>query len=99
MRRLVVSAVLLAWPGQAFAQDQGSDLSAGGLAPPPPIESQGDPQAPPPNQTQADLERSDREDSGRGLEFVWLNAEVGVAHYGLQTIQGSDLLDESVESS
>ncbi|HEY3500393.1 MAG TPA: hypothetical protein VGK73_37130 [Polyangiaceae bacterium] len=99
MRRLVLSAALLAWPGQAFAQEQGSPLSAGGLAPPPAIESQGDPQAPPPNQTEAELERADREDSGRGLAFVWLNAEAGVGHFGLETITASNLVDESVKKS
>ena len=99
MRRLVLSAALLAWPGQAWAEDQGSSLSAGGLAPPPAIESQGDPQAPPPNQTEAELEKADREDSGRGLAFVWMNAEVGVANFGLQTVTSSNLVDDSVKKS
>ena len=108
MRGLVLSLVLVSWPVSAFAQSaapapapaptQGSNLSAGGLAPPPAVESQGDKPAQTPDQTQADLERSDREDSGRGLAFVWLNGEVGVAHYGLQTFEGSELVDASVPS-
>jgi hypothetical protein len=78
-----------------LAQTQGSDLSAGGLAPPPAVESQGDTAAAP-NQTEADLERADREDSGRGLAFVWLNGEVGVGHFGLQALKGGELIDDNV---
>jgi len=61
-----------------------STLSAGGLAPPPAIETapapDAQPGAPTSASTEAQLNRADREDSGRGLEFVWLNAEVGFTY-------------------
>lgn len=67
-----------------------STLSAGGLAPPPAIETAPQPSAEPganaqpgaPSSaaTEAELERADREDAGRGLEFVWLNAEAGFTY-------------------
>jgi hypothetical protein len=40
--------------------------------------------------------RADREDSKRGLEFVWLNGEVGFQYLGLQTFAANDLVDASV---
>lgn len=43
--------------------------------------------------TERELDRADREDSGRGLEFVWLNAEVGGEHLGLQTFKANHLVD------
>jgi hypothetical protein len=99
MRRLALSAALFLWPATALAQTQGSDLSAGGLAPPPAVESQADQQAQAEQKTEADLERADREDSGRGLAFVWLNGEVGIGHFGLQTLQASELVDPSVATT
>jgi hypothetical protein len=67
-----------------------STLSAAGLAPPPAIETapapnaapgaNAQPGAPTTASTEAALERADREDSGRGLEFVWLNAEAGFTY-------------------
>ncbi len=74
-------------------QGAGSEgMTAGGLAPPPGGTSQA-PAAPPPTQTEAQLEEADREDSGRGLEFVWLNGEVGMTHLGLQTFKANNLVD------
>ncbi|MDX2051663.1 MAG: hypothetical protein SFV15_04675 [Polyangiaceae bacterium] len=73
---------------------QQSDLNAGGLRPPPSVQS--DPFAPPSGETAADLERSDEEDSGRGLQFLWLNGEVGLQHLGLQTFSSKNLLDTKV---
>jgi hypothetical protein len=43
-----------------------------------------------------ELERADREDSGRGLEWVWVNAEIGGEHLGLQTLKANALVDPSV---
>jgi hypothetical protein len=40
--------------------------------------------------------RAEREDSGRGLQWVWLDGEVGVEHLGLQTFGSSHLVDASV---
>jgi hypothetical protein len=77
----------------APAPDSSSTLSAGGLAPPPAVEAPPPPGAETPAATEAKLERADREDSGRGLEFVWLNAEAGVTHVGLATFHDNHLLD------
>jgi hypothetical protein len=76
--------------GFAAAQPAGSNLEAGGLAPPPAVESA--PAEEPPNATEQELERAEREDSGRGLEFFWLNAEVGLAHLGLRTLSDGGLV-------
>src|SRR5688572_11517290 len=73
----------------AFAQND-SDLSAGGLAPPEAIESESDRVARE-QQTEAELTKAEEEDSGRGLEFFWLNGEIGVAHLGLQAFSGDNL--------
>jgi hypothetical protein len=93
-----------AWAGPALAQsappapppapsDSGSTLTSGGLAPPPAVEAAPPPNAETPAATEAALARADREDSGRGLEFVWLNGEVGVTHVGLGTFHEHNLLD------
>ncbi len=80
----------------ALAQAADPGLSSGGLAPPPAIESQGGNEGsgePTPEQT---LQQADREDSGRGLEFVWLNGEVGVTHLGLGAIKEKDFNQEGI---
>jgi hypothetical protein len=84
------------WSVLAHAQDPG--LTTGGLAPPPAVEGQGGESAdgaagtagdaPVPEQS---LAQADREDSGRGLEFVWLNGEIGITHVGLRTISDSNI--------
>jgi hypothetical protein len=94
---------LLAFPALACAEDAagapaasaapaGSDLEAGGLKPPAAVP--GNPDA---NATSASpdaaLDRADKEDSGRGLEFVWLNADVGAEFLGLQTFKSNQLVD------
>lgn len=87
-------STLPAW-AQGYAQ--GSDLEAGGLAPPPSAESS-DPFAPT-NTTASELERAEEEDSGRGLEFFWLNGELGMEHLGLQTFEANNLVDAEVVES
>jgi hypothetical protein len=76
------------------ARAQGTDLQAGGLAPPPTTDMTAPP--PPPSQTERDLAEAEKEDSGRGLEFVWLNGEIGVQHLGLQTFKANKLVDAAV---
>jgi hypothetical protein len=80
--------VLLA-PALASAAD---DLSSGGLAPPPAIEA-ADPDAYDATATERELEQADRRDAGRGLEFVWFNAEGGVQYLGLETFRANELVD------
>jgi len=75
------------------AQQPGG-LEAGGLAPPsgevPP------PAQPPPTSTEQELAQADREDSGRGLEFFWINGEIGGEHLGLQTFKANKIVDAGV---
>ncbi|HEY5377650.1 MAG TPA: hypothetical protein VIK01_28415 [Polyangiaceae bacterium] len=83
---LGLCASALADDAPAFA-----GLQAGGLKPPDAVQS--DASTAPPNQTEATLDRADKEDSGRGLEFVWLNAELGPEYLGLQTLRAKGLVD------
>ena len=39
------------------------------------------------------LDKAEKEDAGRGLEFFWLNGEFGVEHLGLQTFSSDKLID------
>lgn len=84
------------WSALALGQAADPALNAGGLAPPPAVEGQGDGDgadgAPTAQGTDAALAEADREDSGRGLEFVWVNGEVGLQHLGLETFSGKDLV-------
>lgn len=82
-------------PAEPAPGSTATPLSAGGLAPPPAVEAPpaAQPESPGSASTEAALERADREDSGRGLQFVWLNAEVGVTHVGLRTFKDNDLVD------
>jgi hypothetical protein len=95
---LALSSLLVLVGLPAYAQTSpppppaASPLSAGGLAPPPAVEATPPPSATPAS-TEQNLERADREDSGRGLEFVWLNGEVGVMHLGLATFSQDHLVD------
>lgn len=70
------------------AQGQNSSMSSGGLAPPSSQPTDGASAA-----TEMDLQRAEKEDSGRGLEFFYLNVEGGYAHIGLQTFKANDIVD------
>ncbi|HEX2673540.1 MAG TPA: hypothetical protein VHM25_21810 [Polyangiaceae bacterium] len=92
---ICVTFALLGVSAPAFADaPAGSNLQAGGLKPPDAVES--DPNATnptPATQTEAQLDRADKEDSGRGLEFAWLNAELGPSYVGLQALKADNLVD------
>ena len=78
-------------PAPAPAQ---SNLEAGGLRPPDAVDPDQQTPADGPQQTpEQELEQADKEDSGRGLEWVWLNAEIGGQHLGLQTFKANQLVD------
>lgn len=105
MKRLGLLAVpaLLSFTCLAQAQQPApaqSNLEAGGLRPPDALDPdqetpQGQEQTP-----EDELEEADKEDSGRGLEWFWLNAEVGAQHLGLQTLKANELVDaELVETT
>jgi hypothetical protein len=74
-----------------------SNLESGGLRPPDAIDGS---EPPPASQNQPtpekELEKADQEDSGRGLEWVWLNAEIGGEHLGLQTLKADSLVDSKL---
>jgi hypothetical protein len=97
---LLVFAPCFLWSAPALGQAAEPGLDAGGLAPPPAVEGQGGSDggdaAPSPQGMDATLAEADRKDSGRGLEFVWLNAEIGVQHLGLETFSGKDLVGPDV---
>jgi len=90
---------LVAAPLPAFADDApaGSNLQAGGLKPPEAVQTDTTPTGP--AQTEAQLDRADKEDSGRGLEFVALNAEVGPEVLGLRTLKDKGLVDGTLIDS
>lgn len=73
-------------PGAAPAPPNPYDpsMQAGGLAPPPPMTLEPEP-VPPDGGTARRLDEAKKEDSGRGLEIVWLNVEGGYENVGLQT--------------
>ena len=71
----IVHPARLGRSGAGRGAPAGSNLQAGGLKPPEAVETDTNPSQA--TQTEAQLDRADKEDSGRGLEFVWLNAELG----------------------
>jgi opacity protein-like surface antigen len=97
-------AAASSWVTMVSAQATSPDLSSGGLAPPPAVESEKAAEQPgaPAGGTEQELATAEREDSGRGLEFVWVVGEVGVGHFGLGALDTGDLLlangDESKQS-
>jgi hypothetical protein len=91
---LCATGLLCASPHLALADDVGSGLSAGGLTPPSAVPA--DPNSAPSTQPEAVLDRADKEDSGRGLEFIWLNAELGAEYLGLHTFKAKELVDSQI---
>ncbi len=100
---LVIS--LAAMPRLARAQTWGeppppeeqnpAGLEAGGLAPP--GEGAPNPYASVEGMsTQEELAEADEKDSGRGLEFFWINGEVGYEYLGLQTFSANNLVDSGI---
>jgi len=83
----------------ALAEDApaGSNLQAGGLKPPEAVVS--DPNPTPATKTEAELDLADKEDSGRGLEFAWLNVELGPQYVGLQALKSDHLVDGTLAES
>ncbi len=83
-------------PPSGQTQTQPGGMNAGGLAPP----SSGNNAYGEPSSngspTEQELQTAEKEDSGRGLEFVWLNAEAGGEHLGLQTFKANNLVDAGV---
>lgn len=60
------------------------NLQAGGLTPPPSTTTP-QPGVGAPSQTEKDLDKAQKEDSKRGLEWFWLNAEGGFSYVDMRT--------------
>ena len=74
-------------PQQTQPQPQPSTTSSSTqLAPPPPMQQAA---PPPPATTEQKLDDSKKEDSGRGIEFVYVNAQVGGVFDALGTFNNS----------
>jgi hypothetical protein len=90
------------YPGSQYPSSQPSypapaapPLQTGGLTPPAssPAANQGG------NETYRQLERAEREDAGRGLEFVWLGVESGYEYLSLDGLHAGRLVDARVLDS
>jgi len=108
LARFALTAALAAAPEIATAQTWGdapppqeenpAGLEAGGLTPP--GES-----APNPYEsvegmsTERHLAEADEKDTGRGLEFFWINGEAGFEYLGLQTFSANNLVDSSITAT
>src|SRR5689334_3878004 len=79
----------------AAATPPASTLESGGLKPPSAIDSD----TAQPTQTEQRLDQADKDDSGRGLEFVWANLEGGGETLGLQTFKAKGLVDGTLAHS
>lgn len=76
------------YPGQQPPPDSGWSLEAGGLRPPGELTEEEEA----PSAIEQDLAQADREDTGRGLQFVWLNGDVGYQYVDLTALSDSGLL-------
>jgi hypothetical protein len=73
-------------PAPATPSPYDPSMQAGGLTPPPPMQAPSGSASPPPSGgTTRQLEEAKKEDSGRGLELVWINVEGGFENVGLST--------------
>ncbi|MBM4363022.1 MAG: hypothetical protein FJ104_10105, partial [Deltaproteobacteria bacterium] len=107
VRRLILASLFCSAPafahwgqpapqyGQGGSQGgYGPGMQAGGLAPPSaPAE---DPEA---AQTEAELAAAEEEDSGRGLEWFWLNGEIGAEHLRLDTFSATGRIVPGIEQT
>jgi hypothetical protein len=66
-------------------------IVAGGLAPPAPMTNNPNAQTVTSSPTERALQKSQVQDSGRGLEWFYFNAEAGYEFVGLQTLKSSGL--------
>lgn len=66
------------------------NLQAGGLTPPTTTATAQPPPVGAPNQTEKDLDKAQKEDSKRGLEWFWLNVEGGFSYVDMRTFVVND---------
>jgi len=85
---------------QPQPQPQSPGLQSGGLAPPPPMATteQPPPQNPTWNRSETEerLDASERDDAGRGLSWVYLNAEGGFTYVGLEALKSDRLAPSDI---
>jgi hypothetical protein len=74
--------------GQSTGAPTGNGLEAGGLTPP---TTNGEDAAT--VQTEQKLDDADKQDSGRGLEFFYMNGELGFESLGLDTLHANNLVN------
>jgi len=77
-----------ATPGQYPTQTNPSQNNPNQQAP-----AQQSPYATPPGGAEQQLAEADRRDTGRGLEWVWLNGEIGFEALGVQGLKDNGLVD------
>jgi hypothetical protein len=70
-------------PAPAPTASPWGSMQAGGLAPPPPMPISAT--SPEPGKTEERLDRTKKQDSGRGLEWIWADVGGGFEHLGLRT--------------
>jgi hypothetical protein len=104
----VASVVLFVLGGASVAYAQSdpyaapgsSGLEQGGLTPPGTGPTPSDTAYEPKNDpAAASMEEAKTEDSGRGLSFLWLNAEGGYEVLGLQSFKANNLVDKQIVKS
>lgn len=78
---------------QSDLEDEG--LKTGGLTAPGALGEAGEARS----DIEKELDESDEKDSGRGLEFVWLSADIGFQTAGLAAFSGSESSGESTTGS
>jgi len=103
---LLVASGAMALAPEVFAQSDpygssspgsASTMNSGGLAPPGSgnsTQSGYDPRHQS-YDTEQSLKAADESDSGRGLQFVWLNAEAGFQYLSLNTFHANNLVDSA----
>ena len=99
---LARGAIAQSDPYGSTSPGSSSTLNSGGLAPP--GSGNGSQSGYDPRHQRDDTEQSlkaaDESDSGRGLQFVWLNAEAGFQYLSLNTFHANNLVDsEFVKTS
>ena len=94
---LLANALAFSQPTQGTPNPysgSGAGLSSGGLLPPGSGTGTASGYDPRSSQTtEQSLQRADAKDSGRGLQFVWLNAEAGLQYLSLNTFHANNLVD------
>lgn len=72
--------------------------AAQGIAPPPPMDPNAQPLTPGQQDTHNQLREAESEDSGRGFELVWVNADLGGSYINLSQFSSTSLAVEKSTS-